>query len=316
MRRASSLGAFALLGSAVLIWGTGYWPTAIGAEHAANVTLAGLRTSGGGVTLVALAVLTRARFPRGALLGWAVLTGVTMIALSLWGTTEAVARAGPGNAAIVINSAPLLVAALGWIILRERLSPFALLGVLTGFGGVVLMVSSQLGGTVDTAQLLLGAGLAMTGAVGWATGTLMLRALAQREGELDMLGFTAVQFAVAGTLLLSVGFAVEGAMATDWSAPALWAVFVWIGPVNTLGVVMFFVALSRLAAARASAALFLVPAVAVIVEIARGNAPGPLVLLGMVLAVLGVAMVNAPPQQLVAAARRAVSPRLRRTPRG
>ena len=311
MQRAPALGSFVLLAGAILIWGTSYWPTAVGAEHTSNVLLSGLRTAGGAVVLLLLVALTRARLPRGGLLWWALLTGVVMIALSHWGTTEAVARAGPGTAAIVINSAPLIVVALGWITLRERLSLFGVLGVITGFGGVVLMVSSQLGGTADRTQLLLGAGLAFAGAVGWAVGTLILRALAQREADVDLLGFTAVQFAIAGAVLLGAGVAVDGVSGTNWSSGELWAVLVWIGPVSALGVAMFFGALGRLTAARASAALFLVPVVAVIVELARGNAPGPLVLVGMFVAVCGVAVVNVPRQQLAL-----VAPRLRRSLRG
>ncbi len=301
-RPATQYGTFALLGAMVLIWGTGYWPTEVAGEHTETVLLSGLRVAGGAVLLVAIALFARSTWPRGYMLGWAVLTGLIMVALPHWGTTEAVARAGPGNAAIVVNAAPLFVVVLGWFLLRERLSLHALLGVAIGFGGVILMVSSQLGGGTDTTQLLLGVGLGVAGALGWAIGTLMLRAFSTRRGdELDLLSFTATQFVVAGVLLLVAGFAIDGVASTNWSSGELWASLFWMGPISGLGFVFFFIALGRMTAARASAALFLVPGVAVIVEIARGNVPTALVLFGMVLAVLGVALVNVPREALAGA---------------
>ena len=304
-RPAAHYGSFALLAGMVLIWGTGYWPTEVAGEHTETVLLSGLRVIGGALLLVSVALLARARWPRGRMLGWAAISGLIMVALSHWGTTEAVARAGPGNAAVLVNAAPLIVAALGWFLLRERLSWIGIAGVIVGFGGVVLMVSSQLGGDTDTRQLLIGVGLAAAGAVGWAIGTLLVRALATRRGdEMDMLSFTATQFTVAGVVLLVAGFGIDGVATTEWGSGELWAALFWIGPLNGLGFAFFFVALGRMTAARASAALFLVPGVAVIVEIARGNVPTALVLLGMFLAVAGVALVNIPREALAGLAPR------------
>jgi drug/metabolite transporter (DMT)-like permease len=299
MRHQPSYGPLALLAGMVLIWGTGYWPTEVAAEHTTNVVLSGLRIMGGAVLIVAVALVARARWPTGRVLLWGIGTGLVMVGISHWGTTEAVARAGPGNAAVIVNSAPLIIVALGWLFLRERLSGIGLVGIVVGFGGVILMVSSQLGGSTDTTDFLLGVALAAAGAIAWAAGTLVLRVFATRRGdEIDMLSFTAVQFVAAGIVVLAAGFAVDGIGTTNWSSGELWAALFWIGPISGLGFIFFFAALGKISAARASAAMFLVPAVAVIVEIARGNIPTGLVVLGIVLAVLGVALVNAPRDEL------------------
>ena len=312
MRPSSNYATFALLAGFVLIWGTGYWPTEVASEHTSTVMLSALRVTGSALLLVAFALLRRAKWPGGRMLAWASGSGLLMIALSHWGTTEAVIRAGPGTAAVLVNAAPLIVVALGWLSLRERLSPIGLAGIAIGFGGVILMVSSQLGGDIDRNQLLIGVGLGAAGAVGWAIGTLILRAFTMRRTEeLDMLGFTAMQFVVSGVVLLAAAFATDGTGSTDWGSGELWAVLVWIGPVSGIGFACFFAALSRMHAARVSAPMFLIPAVAVVVEIARGNVPTALVLLGMLLAVLGVALVNVPREVLMGAV-----PRLWRQLRG
>ena len=126
-----------------------------------------------------------------------------------------------------------------------------------------------------------------------------------------MLGFTATQFLVAGVVLLIAGFGIDGAGSTNWGSGELWAVLFWIGPVSGIGFACFFAALSRMSAARVSAPMFLIPAVAVAVEIVRGNVPTALVLLGMLVAVIGVGLVNVPREALVGAA-----PRLWRQLRG
>ena len=281
-----------------MIWGTSYWPTAVAAEHGTALMVSGLRLAPAALVMLAAVFLLRAQLPRGRMIGWAVLTGLLMVALFNWGITEAIARAGPGNGAIVVNTNPLIVLVLAWIFLRERLSPLGIAGLLSGFAGVVLMVWSQLGGSVETRQLLLGSGLALLAALGWAVGVLILRKLSQRPGGIDMIGLTAVQVVVATALVLPIAFAVDGTSSTDWGSGALWGTIAWIGPVTTIGVLFFYLALRHLSAARTSSALFLVPAVAVLVEIARGSTPEPLVLAGMLVAVIGVALAIVPQEQL------------------
>jgi hypothetical protein len=56
----------------------------------------------------------------------------------------------------------------------------------------------------------------------------------------------------------------------------------------------FFIALSRWTSGRVMAWSFLPPVVAATIEIARGNVPGTLTLVGMAIAIIGVAIVNHP----------------------
>ena len=283
-----------LLGAVVLMWGTGYWPTAVAVEDSPPLMVAGLRLATSAVAMVLLAIALRGQLPRGRMLLWAAFTGLLMVALFYWGITEAITRAGPGNSAIVVNTNPLIVLVLAWIFLRERVSALAVFGLGLGFGGVVLMVSTQLGGDVETSQLLLGCGVALLAAFGWATGVLILRKLSQRPGGVEMMGFTAVQFIAAAVLVSTISFALEGTSSTNWGSGTLWASMIWIGPVASIGIALFYMALRYLSAAKTSSALFLVPAVAVIVEIVRGESPSAVVLVGMFVTVVGVALAVIP----------------------
>jgi drug/metabolite transporter (DMT)-like permease len=296
-----------LLGAVVILWGTAYWPTAVAAEDSPPLLVGALRIATGILPILIAAIVMRGKLPRGRMLLWAIFTGLLMVALFYWGITEAIARAGAGNSAIVVNTNPLIVLVLAWIFLRERLSMLAVFGLALGFGGVVLMVSTQLGGDVETSQLLIGIGLSLLAAAGWAVGVLILRHLSQRPGGVEMMGFTTVQFVASAAVLAPVAFAIEGTSSTDWGSGTFWAAMIWIGPAASVGVAFFYMTLRYLSAAKTSSTLFLVPAVAVIVEIARGEAPSAIVLAGMLVTVIGVALAVMPRETLAS-----LIPRLRR----
>ena len=289
-----AVGPYVFLGAAVLMWGTGWWPIALASSHAPPLTVAGLRTAPAIPILLLALPLLGGRIPRGRLLFWAVLSGLIMVAFFQFGLTQSAARIGAGNTAVLVNTPPLMVAILAWILLRERLPRRGIIGLPLGFIGVILMVSSQIGGDFTKTALVTGVTFALLAALGWALGTMLLRYVAQQHDDVDMAGITAVQYLVAGGLLLPLALAVNGVSDTDWTSPELLASVVWIGPVAALATIMFFASLKQLPAARASAWLFLIPTIAILVEIARGNPPEGVVLMGMALTILGVALVNAP----------------------
>ncbi len=293
-----AVGPFTLLGLSVVLWGTGWWLIALASEHAPPLIVAMLRTAPVFPVLLLALPLLGARLPRGRLLLWAIVTGLMMVAFFQFALTEGVARIGAGNTVVLVNTPPLIVAVLAFFLLSERLSRRAIVGLPVGFVGVVLLVSAQLSGDVSATALLTGVAFALAAALGWAIGTMMLRFVAQRYDDVDMAGVTAVQFIVAGVLLTPLALAVNGVDDTDWGSAELWAAVAWIGPVAGIATILFFASLKRLEAARASAWLFLIPTIAVIVEIVRGNAPGALVLAGMFLTILGVALVNTPQARL------------------
>ena len=177
--------------------------------------------------LLAVAVL-RSRLPQRDLWGWTVITGLLMVTLTLEGISEGTARAGAANAAVLLNASPFFVLILSSIFLRERASPAAVLGLLVGFAGIVVMVSSQLGDIPDTGDFALGMALAFLGAVGWAVGVLMTKSIFTRHPDLDMLGFTTAQYVVGGSAAVVLAFVISGSGSTDWSSGDLWAAVAWI----------------------------------------------------------------------------------------
>jgi drug/metabolite transporter (DMT)-like permease len=120
-----------------------------------------------------------------------------------------------------------------------------------------------------------------------------MRALTQRESDLDIAGMTAAQFLAGGVPLIPLALLAGGS--TAWSRPELIAqlAYLIIGG-QVLVYLGFNAALSRWPSTRVYAWTFLVPAVAVLVQATRGALPGTTATLGILIVILGVAIVNNP----------------------
>lgn len=288
--------AYAFLASTIFFWGTTYRANAIATEHTSSLMYTAFRAAPAALILLAVVPLVRARLPRGRDLAWAAVTGLLMVTVELEAISEGVSRAGAGNASVLVNVSPFFVLILGRIFLAERASWLAVAGLTLGFAGVVVMVSSELGGGSRGWQLALGMLAALVAAVVWAVGTLVIKWLVLRDPALDLLGLTIGQFLFGGAALLALAFAIKGTGGTEWGSDDLWGAIAWsaIGS-SAIGTLAYFLALKRLTATRVASWLFLIPAVAILVEIGRGSSPGAVTLAGMVLATAGVAIVSTAP---------------------
>lgn len=291
--RWAGAGTAALVATPILLWGTAYVATDVGTRHSSDLVFSAVRTAPAGLLLLAVAALAGSGLPRGRELWWAFASGLLIVVVFVATLTAGVSLAGAGNAAVLTNTAPFFVLVFARIVLDERVSRLAAAGVAVGFAGVVLMVWPQLGAESGRGELALGIALSLVSAAGWAAGTLVVKWLLERRPGLEMIGFAAAQYLTGALVLAALGLGLEGAGATEWSSGELWASVAWLAAgVSAVAMIAFYAALRRLSATRITATLFLVPAVAVLVELARGNVPESVVLAGMALAVVGVAAVN------------------------
>jgi len=110
------------------------------------------------------------------------------------------ARTSPGNAQLIIQLAPLLMALGGIFVFRERFSPLQWLGLLVVFGGLLLFFRDQLlGGMRDAPGYVLGALLIVIAAVVWAAYALAQKQLLNRLSSQAILFFI---YACASVVLL------------------------------------------------------------------------------------------------------------------
>jgi drug/metabolite transporter (DMT)-like permease len=289
----SRAAPFLLLGTITALWGTTYRATAIGTGHAPALVFGAVRSAPALLAALLVIAVARPQRPtrRGLLLGG--LSGLLMVTFWIFAISEGVARAGAANAAVLVNSATLFVAVLSRVFLHERLLRRQIAGVLVGFGGIVVMFSSELSFS-GGARVLSGMAISLVGAVAWGSGTVLVKWLADEERSLDALALVGLQYAVGCPVLLAIAFATKGSGGTDWSSGGYWGAVVYVGLGAIGGTLCYFLVLRLMQATEVTAALLLVPVVAVIVEIARGNPPDAVTFVGMAIAIVGVAAVTLP----------------------
>jgi drug/metabolite transporter (DMT)-like permease len=263
-------------------------------HHTSPIMIATLRALAGGALLSALLPLMHSRLPRTRQLwGWAFVIGLGNTTLTQVGISVGTQRAGAAVAAVLANSAPFFVAVFARFWLGETVTRLRAAGLVIGFGGVLLVVLSDPGKVAHGAQLAIGFALALLGAVGWAAGGLAMRVLSERKPDLDIAGITAAQFLAGGVPLIALVLLAGGS--TTWGRPSLLGQLAYLVTGGQVLVYLGFnAALARWPSTRVYAWTFLVPAVAVVIEAIQGSLPGPAAMVGIVLVILGVAIVNHP----------------------
>ena len=289
--------AFVLLAASVLFWGGSWRAVAIATDYASPLMISALRAGMAAVVLVVVLAIGGSRLLQRELWIGAAVTGPLVVALALYGQTESVERAGVGMAAVLGTTTPFFVFLLGLLFLGRELSILGLTGLTIGFTGVVLVIFSAVG-VGQATDLTLGAAFALASAAVFALGTLVVKRLVERDPDLDLPGLVAGQYVVGAVLLFLFLFATDSTGRTAWSSGQLWGALAWLGlGASAFALVAFFAAVKRLDATRASAWIFLVPVIAVLIEITRGVVPGPVAAVGIVFAISGVALTSIAPER-------------------
>jgi Permeases of the drug/metabolite transporter (DMT) superfamily len=268
----------------VVIWASGFVVAKYAAPHAEPLTFLLFRYAGVLVLMLLLAVVARAGWPgRRQALHLAV-AGIGIQAGYLGGVWTAVAAGMPaGVAALVVNLQPVLTAALVGFT-GTRLGRMQVFGLVLGFAGVALVVSSKL--TTDGLSPLT-LGLTTMALLTITAGTLYQK---QFCPDFDLRTGQVVQFAAAFAVTLPFAFAFES-FRIDWTPQVIgalaWSVLVLTGG----GISLLFLMLRRGAAAQVTSYFYLVPGItALLAFVMFREQLGITAVAGMVVAVLGVAL--------------------------
>jgi drug/metabolite transporter (DMT)-like permease len=203
--------------------------------------------------------------------------------------TAAIGLLPSGLAAVLIYLQPVLVGVLAWWLIDEPMTGAKIVGLLLGFAGIVVVSGGAFAGQVSP----LGVGLAVTGALAWALGTIVFKAT---NGRVDPWWAVALPFLVGGTLLTLVGLVVEGPDIA-WSLRFVVAL-AFAGLVGTaLAWSLWFGLVAAGEAGRAASFIFFAPLVGVVVgAVLLDETLTASLLAGAALVVLGVYLVNRRPR--------------------
>ena len=278
----------------MVFWGAAFSVTETALRHTTPAFTAFARGMFGFLLLLPFLGAFGARLPRTARLwAFAAAMGLGGTTLSLAGLAEATTRAGPAIAAVLLNTAPFFVAVIARLVLAETVTTLRAIGLVVGFSGVVLIILA--GGSSSGEDVVLGAALALLGAVGYGCAGLLVRYLSLNDESFDVIGITAAQFLCGGIFLIPYLLLSGDLAGSDWGSPELWwsIAFIVIGA-QVLAYLTFNVALTRWPGSRVYPWAFLAPVVAILIEAFRGHLPGALPTVGMAVVVLGIVIVNLP----------------------
>lgn len=271
----------------VLLWSTGFIGAKFGLPYAGPITFLCVRYGLviGLMGLVALA--TRAPWPA-APRQWLHIgiTGLLVHALYLGGVFSAIHQGLPaGITSLVVGLQPLLTALGAGLLLGERVLPRQWAGLVLGFGGVGLVVSSKVvavAGGNGLQAMLVPALLALAGIT---AGTLYQKRFCP---SFDLRTGAVIQF-VPCLLVSSLFAASTETMVIDWSGQFVFALL-WLVLVLSVGAISLLNLLIRSGSAVNVASLFYLtpPTTALIAWAAFGETLTGLALVGMGITVFGV----------------------------
>lgn len=271
----------------VVLWSTGFIGAKFGLPYAEPLTFLSTRYVLVVVLMAAVALATRAPWPRSAReAAHVALTGVLVHAIYLGGVFMAIHRGLPaGVTALVVGMQPLLTALGAGMLLGERVSARQWIGLALGFIGVALVVSNKIGAGVDADRLLHMLTPALAALAGITVGTLYQKRFCPR---FDLRTGAVLQF--LPTLLLSALVASQTeTMQIQWTGEFVFALL-WLVVVLSVGAISLLNLLIRSGSAVNVASLFYLtpPTTALIAWAMFGETLSGLALAGMVVAVSGV----------------------------
>lgn len=268
------------------MWSSAFTSARIIVTSAPPMTALSLRFLISGLIGVAIALAMGQNF-RLSRKGWLIVLvfGICQNAIYLGFNFYAMQTVEASLAAIIASSMPLLVALIGWIVLREGLPPLGIAGLILGMLGVLIIMGARLQGGVD----VLGMGLCVVGALALAIATLVMRGVVSGGNLMMVVG---LQMLVGSAILTVPALAFETFDVTwSWSLILAFAYTVLVP--GLAATVIWFNLVGRIGGVKAATFHFLNPFFGVAVAaVLLGEALGVLDLVGVVVITLGILAVQ------------------------
>lgn len=271
-----------------MLWSTGFIGARLGLPHIEPLTFLALRLLIAAALLSAIAALTHAPWPRTPrAIAHTAIAGLLVHAAYLGGVFWAIDQGqAAGVTAIMVALQPLLTATLAGPLLSERVGRWQWLGLMLGFIGVGLVITSRLEGGQISASSLSATAIAL---MGITLGTLYQKRFCPLS---DLRTGGSIQYLVSA-LVLSVLALLTESQVINWTGELIFA-FAWLVLVLSLGAVGLLFALIRHgAAARVASLFYLAPPLTVMMAwLLFDEQLSAMALVGLGVVVVGVALVQ------------------------
>ncbi|WP_442920620.1 DMT family transporter [Massilia sp. S19_KUP03_FR1] len=273
----------------VVLWSTGFIIAKFGLPYAPPLTFLVIRCAGAVLFLLPLVWIWKAPWPRGAV-GHIAVAGLLMQAGYLGGVWCAIKIGMPaGLSALIVGMQPVLTAVAAPLI-GERVRPRQWLGLGLGLGGVALVVAAKIDMVGLSTPAILFCVLALCSIT---VGTLYQKHFCPR---FDLRTGTVIQFSASTALLLPLAILFEDfdvhLTHVTWSAQFIGALLWSICGLSIGAIFLLYQLIRRSDATQVTSLLYLTPpTTAVMAWIMFGEAFNIMGIIGMVVAVAGVAFV-------------------------
>lgn len=284
--KAAALWVTIMPGVFVLLWSTGFIGAKFGLPYAEPFTFLLWRFAILTVLLSAVALATGAPWPTAREAGHTALIGLLVHGAYLGGVFAAIGFGIPaGIAALIVGTQPILTALGAGPLLGERVTGRQWIGLLLGLGGVGLVCARKL--NFEGADLQ-GIAACLIALVGITLGTLYQK---RHGASMDLRTGSAIQFA-ASACLMAVLASLTETMEVQWTGEFIFAM-AWLVLVLSVGAIsLLFILIKRGAASQVASLFYLVPPMtALIAFFLFDETLGWMALVGMGIAVVGVALV-------------------------
>ena len=272
----------------VLLWSTGFIGAKLGLPYAEPFTFLALRYVLVAVVLLLVALVLRSAWPKSPLdFLHMVVAGLLLHGVYLGGVFASLhAGVEAGVSALIVGLQPLLTAAIAGPLLGERVTRLQIAGLCLGLAGVILVVWQKLGHGAGTPA---GIALSVLALVGITLGTIYQKRFC---GNTSLVTGNMIQFSAAFVAMALLAWMLETGEVV-WSSAFIFALG-WLVIVLSLGAIsLLYVLIRKGAAARVASLFYLVPpCTALIAWWLFDERMGWIALLGMGIAVIGVALVN------------------------
>ncbi|WP_034297089.1 DMT family transporter [Herbaspirillum sp. RV1423] len=274
----------------VLIWSTGFIVAKFGLPYAPPLTFLILRFIGVLICLLPLVLILRAPWPQGRQVGHIAVAGVLLHAGYLAGVWCAIKLGMPaGLSALIVGLQPVLTAFAAPFV-GERVKGRQWLGLALGLCGVGLVVASKIsliGLSWSAISLCVMALAAIT------IGTLYQKRFCPR---FDLRTGTIIQFIASMLVTLPFAILIEGFdfhLRTVMWTPQFIGALLWSVLALSIGAIfLLFALIRRSAATQVTSLLYLTPpTTAMMAWLMFGEAFNMVGIIGMLVAVVGVAFV-------------------------
>ena len=215
----------------VMIWGINFTMVKLALRDFSPMAFNGLRfTLATGVMLAFLWQRTRAPGSHESMTpsrrDWPIIIGLGLLGNTLYQVLfiYGMVLTTPANSSLLLATAPIWVAVLGYLLHIERIGRVTWMGILLSFFGIAVLILGgggqvALGGSTVAGDLLL-----LACAVVWAVHTTASKPLLVRYSPLKLTALTML----AGTVPLAI-ISVPALLEQDWAAvtPAGWGAFLF-----------------------------------------------------------------------------------------